>query len=157
MTRNSVGRTVALGCLLLLAAVAGSWADAPQEIGKVHRESEPDGGQIRADGRMLLDGELVRTELTQAIVHLRNGEVLKIEPNSAARFEAASFDKISVRVFSGRVIKWSVKGKPLVAGAGSRFTVGRSMQDPLVVERELLRSEYPVREEERERDLGRRR
>ena len=138
MNRKSIWLAVALGGLVLFGATADSRAAEAVEIGMVHFGSVELGGAILSSGEVVLDQGLVRTELGQAIVHLDNGQVLKLEGNSAAHFEAAAFGEINVTVLSGRVIKWSAKGRPLSAGAGSRFTIGRSAQDPMVAERALL-------------------
>jgi hypothetical protein len=145
MKRNLFWLVVALGGLALLAPTADSRAAELEEVGKVHFESDALGGELLARGEVLLDHGLVRTESTRAMVHLDNGQVLKFEPNSAARFEALSFDQIQVTVFSGRVVKWSARGRALSAGAGSRFTIGPSLQDPLDAERELLKEREPKR------------
>jgi hypothetical protein len=138
MKRKSIWLAVALGGLILFGAAADSRAAKPAEIGMVHFESAELGGAILATGDVLLDRGLVRTETTQAMVHLGNGQVLKLEANSAARFEALSFDEIKVTVFSGRVIKWSSRGKALTAGSGSSFTIGPSSQDSISVEQALM-------------------
>jgi len=138
MKRKSIWLAVALGGLILLGAAADSWAAESVEIGMVHFESAELSGTIRASGEVVLDRGLVRTEMGQAIVHLENGQVLKLEGNSAARFEASSFGEVQVTVLSGRLIKWSARGRPLTAGAGSRFTIGPSAQDPMAAERALM-------------------
>lgn len=158
MKRNSIWWVVALGSLILLGTAADTRAAETPEIGMVHFACAGLGGKILTSGDVVLDRGLVRTELEQAILHLSNGQVLKLEGNSAARFEAGSFDEIHVTVLSGRLIKWSAKGKPLTAGAGSRFTIGRSNQDPLVAERALLgvASLDESRARSRDRGTGRR-
>ena len=138
MKRKSIWLAVALGGLILLGAAADSRAAESAELGMVHVESAELGGVILASGDVLLDRGLVRTETTQAIVRLVNGQVLKLEANSAARFEALAFGELKVTVYSGRVIKWSAGGKALTAGAGSNFTIGPSSQDAIATEEALL-------------------
>jgi hypothetical protein len=138
MKRKTLWLAVALGGLILFGAAADSRAAEPVEIGMVHFESAELGGAILASGDVVLDRGLVRTESTQAVVHLGNGQVLKLETNSAARFEALSFDEIKVTVYSGRVVKFGANGTALTAGSGSNFTLGPSSQDSISVEQALM-------------------
>jgi hypothetical protein len=138
MKRTSIWLAV-VGALILLVPAADTQAAKPdEEIGMVHFASAELDGELLASGDVVLDRELVRTESMLAMVHLKNGQVLKFDANSAAKFKAASFGEIEVTVFSGRVTKWSASGRPMTAGAGSKFTLGRSLQDPLAAERALL-------------------
>jgi len=139
MKRKSIWLAVALVGLILLGPAADSWAAEAEDIGIMHFESPALDGALLASGQVVLNRELVRTEIRLAVVHLNNGQVLRFEANSSARFEALSFDEIEVTVFSGRVTKWGINGRPLTAGAGSRFAVGRTLQDPMAAERALLR------------------
>jgi hypothetical protein len=145
MKGKSIWLALLLGGVLLSLAWVDARAEAPEEIGKLYRGTSDLAGSLRAAFEVVMDGEIVRTESDLAIVHLDNGQVLKLEPNSAARFVTQSFDEIDVTVFSGRVIKWSRKGRPSTAGAGSKFTLGRSLQDPLAAEEALLRVDEPLR------------
>lgn len=139
MKGKSIWLAVALVGLILLGPATDSWAAEAEEIGMLHFESAALDGALLASGKIVLNGELVRTEMRLAVVHLDNGQVLRFEANSSARFEEVSFDEIEVTVFSGRVTKWGVNGRLLTAGAGSRFTIGRTLQDPMAAERALLR------------------
>jgi hypothetical protein len=139
MKGKSIWLAVALLGLILPGPATDSWAAETEEIGMMHFESAALDGSLLASGKVVLNREIVRTEMRLAVVHLDNGQVLRFEANSSARFEEVSFDEIEVTVFSGRVTKWGVKGRRLTAGAGSRFTLGRTLQDPMAAERALLR------------------
>lgn len=143
MKSKSIRFAIALAGLFLLIPHVVSTAAEPAEIGVVRFERADAERTLQSSGESVTSGDVVRTEMVLAMVHLDNGQVFKLDPNSAARFESLPFGEVQVTVFSGRLTKWSAKGKPLTAGAGSRFVAGPSSADPMALEQALLQPTAP--------------
>jgi hypothetical protein len=79
------------------------------------------------------------------IVRLDNGEVLKLDPNSAAVLEANDRDVVTVTVLAGRVGMLGHGGRVLVAGSRSTFRVEPTAADPRAAEQALLGSPLAAR------------
>ncbi len=128
------------GVLAALAAAAG--VDEPAAIGRAYFELDGAPGILGA-AQPVEDGAIVRA-LSAAIVHLDNGEVLRLAANSAAIFRAESDGRVAVTVLSGKLSK-SHDGEILHAGAGAAFTLEPSFVDPLEAESRLLEVSRPDR------------
>jgi hypothetical protein len=143
MKARSIRFVIVLAGLLLLMPHVVTAGDDPVELGVVHFERADVERTLQSSGEAVTSGGVVRTEMVLAVVHLDNGQVFKLDPNSAARFESLPFGEVQVTVFSGRLTKWSASGKPLTAGAGSRFVAGPSSADPMALEQALLQPDAP--------------
>jgi hypothetical protein len=130
---------VKLGTLLLLSALALSvGATEPERLGRVYDEDAAAADGLAGPGRELASGELLRAVNEGALVRLDNGQVLRLDPNSAAVFDGGPDRDVRVRVLSGRVATVDAAGRPLVGGVRSSFTLPPIVQDEEAVERRLL-------------------
>jgi hypothetical protein len=121
--------------LVLLLAAAGV---APAgELGRVHFQL-PGVDLLDSRAEPVESGSVIRTADEAAAVHLDNGQVLRLDANTAARLDEVGPDDVKVTVLSGRVLKWATTGGALQAGAGSWFVLGPSQASPLVVEALLM-------------------
>lgn len=135
-----LGALVVGGWLALLAPGPARGAGGA-ELGLSYAELSGSAGQLDSRAEVVADHGVVATHSERAIVHLDNGQVLRLDVNSSAQFEALSGgEEVKVTVLSGRVGKWNSRGgRMLIGGAGSWFVVERSLEDPLLVEALLLR------------------
>lgn len=138
--------TLVLGGWLAMLAPGLARAGDVAELGMAYAEIPGAAGQLDSRGEVVADRGVVATRSERAIVQLDNGQVLRLDVNSSAVFEALSGgDEVKVTVLSGRVGKWSSRAKRmLTGGAGSWFIVDRSLDDPLLVEALLLRQDGPA-------------
>ena len=95
-------------------------------------------GELMPSGTFVQNGGVAKTFSVGAIVHLRNGQVLKFEENSSAVLSGDPTGEITISVLSGQISKWSTRGRTLSAGRGSVFVLGPSYEDPLEAESKLL-------------------
>jgi hypothetical protein len=112
-----VGASLALG--LALVAVA----DGTGGLGQVvYRQGEA--GRFHESTSVIENNPaLIKTLSRLAIVHLDNGNVLRMEENSAAIFEGYPSGEIRVQVLSGKLSMIGNRGKVRTAGSGSVFSL----------------------------------
>ncbi len=122
-----------LGAPAVLARPAG-----PTELGRIFFENPEIVGALEPSGKVVENHGLVKTHSVPAVVHLDNGQVLRFDANSSALLRGNARGEVEVRVLSGRVTKWSDRGRVLTAGQRSFFVLSPSFSDRMDAEANLM-------------------
>jgi hypothetical protein len=123
--------------LMLISGLAGAAAVAGEApLGVVYDEREP--GVLAAEGRDVADGELLRAVSRGSLVRLDQGQMLRLAANSAVLLGRAGDGDVGVTVLAGRVATVDERGRPLIGGARSTFTLATRPVDPERAEMLLL-------------------
>jgi len=133
MTTRWIAR-IAGACLV--AGLLSVAAAEPARLGVLYVEDAP--GKPATSGRPVLAGALVQVSSHGALLRLDNGRVLRLRANTATLLDGGTDGFVDVTVLSGRVASVDGAGKPLLAGYGSRFTLGPTARDAARTERRLL-------------------
>jgi len=98
---------------------------------------EADGSSLGTRSETVYSGKRVLLSGAGGVLRLDNDQVIQLAENSAAIFESHG-DLVEVSVLSGTLRTVGEEGRVLVAGSGSRFTLGPAESYPDETEALLL-------------------
>lgn len=130
-----------LGAAAALLLATGALAAERDTIGEAFREFAEAKGTVDVRGETIDDGAIFLSVSTAAIVHLENGRVVRLQPNSAVRFDAVAQGEVQVTVLAGQLATIDERARVLRAGAGSVFRLAASLAPWLDVERALVEAD----------------
>ena len=139
MTRSTnYSRSILLvAAVLMLVPVLVTPAGAVTGIGQIATSGARLDGVAVPSGTTLLSPSLVETDVTPAILHLRNGQVIALGAESAARLEGLASGAVRVVVKVGRISMVRPSGGAMTLSENSAFVMSQEGEPELAGQQEL--------------------
>ena len=113
-----------IGAMLVLGLAQVALAGEAGRLGYVVYRQAGAGRIHESMATLENDRAMIKTLDRTAIVHLDNGNVLRLAENSAVIFEGLPSGGVEVSVLSGKLTMLGSRGKLRTAGSGSFFLLG---------------------------------